>query len=227
MDKAMYFKNMAEELTYLKDLIKQEEVQSKLGFAGSEYISDWLSAVAQTEVYVIYPARFSEENLAVTVFTLKASVVLLQTSAFFPAAMRLGVIRTLEGFRQRTLNPKAQDFIKNNLPELVSRKTSLLDLSDIFEKSKMNKYAFSLIKLVDSYVAESVAIAAYVKHATKRGLPIDYTTVDSNLILDIQREVRLTQASPMLKDAPQVYWSRKGTGSNSLNRALFNFKLLC
>ena len=182
--------NVVHDLTHRKAIIdanrllRQEDVQraitNAVGIKGYKLLENSVKAIASDQGEYLDVAdkafRWMRSRTTLGAMGLNLRVALLQTSGFFQSAWEIGAIPTMKGITEFASNPvESWKFVKEKSVFMTNR-SQLVD-RDIYDFSrrmfkgdnKIQRYAYSLIGIMDQSVSVPTWLGAYKKELEKSG----------------------------------------------------------
>jgi hypothetical protein len=182
--------NVVHDLTHRKAIIdanrllRQEDVQraitNAVGIKGYKLLENSVKAIASDQGEYLDVAdkafRWMRSRTTLGAMGLNLRVALLQTSGFFQSAWEIGAIPTTKGIAEFASNPiESWKFVKEKSVFMANR-GQLID-RDIYDFSrrtfkgdnKIQRYAYSLIGIMDQSVSVPTWLGAYKKELEQSG----------------------------------------------------------
>jgi hypothetical protein len=139
----------------------------------------------------------------------------------------IGAEWATKGAYDIAVSMEARDFVIDNFPEVakaVGDDIAFREFNDsLYEKAV--KVGMTPLQFLDGLMRSSTAIGSYAKLCKQKGIPVDYTNPDPELIAEATKMMRQSQGSSFFKDQPLALTSGFGVANNaSLNKAILKFQ---
>lgn len=229
-DNASYLVSLGGDIKYLQEIAKSNDYAEAVGDVGQGVVVDWLDLMArkgssgEARIPILDRIRI---NVGAATIGAKLSSVLIQPTALMDGAGLIGK-DAFVGFKDIIVSKDMRQFVLNNFPEVKARVAddpSFLEFDKFDPLAKLQKAGYTPLRQLDALTASGVALGAYRKSLSERGLSFDPSKVDKTAVEYAQLVVRRTQASGFFKDTPTIFNRGESlTGNISLNKAILQFQ---
>lgn len=231
LDDVSYLLHMQEDIAILFEVANSPEYKEAAGDLGQKVVLDWLDVMARKggvegsrQIAWMDALR---RNVGVAKLGFKLSSFVIQPTALFDGAARVGGRYVFPAFSEVVTDSSTRHWLKASFPELRNRVAddpSYGELSTIDALRKAQNKGLYMLKALDSVTASAVTLGAYKRALDRRGVAFDRTQLVPEAVQEAQLELQRTQASPLFKDLPLSLTRGSVTGNRSIDKALFQFK---
>jgi hypothetical protein len=229
IDNASYLIETGPIIKELGDIASSPEYGQAVGEIGQERVRSWIDLLARkggTEGKRWRPADVMRKHVGVATLGFKLSSALIQPTALMDGAAILGG-KAFEGAWNVATNKEWRVFLKNNFPELRARGAddpAYLEFGGKELIDKAGRAGFWALRNLDALTASSIVAGAYTQAVEEKGGMVDFENPDQEAIVEAQRILRRTQASPFFKDVPSAISQGELTGNVSLDKMILQFQ---
>lgn len=228
MQDVNYYIHVGPTVKYLQEIATDERYRAAVGSTGQRIVREYLDTMARQGgmggSHILRWVDALRNNIGVGTLGFRLSSMLIQPSSWFDGAGMIGGRWATKGALDIT-DKKWHAFMYDNMTEIRDRLGDDWAFGEADLKSKLAKYGFWPLQMLDKAAAGAIAAGAYEKNLHERGMDVDFSRPDAEALAYAQRIVRRTQASPSYKDQPLAI-SRGALmgGSRTLARALYQFQ---
>ena len=228
----LWLSNLGEAMRDMRELLKDPELQTGLGDVGYLAVKEWLDVIhgaggasGASRVQVIDRLL---KNTGVAVMAIRPHAGLIQLSAFFDAASRIGMGHTMRGLEMLS-EPQWVEFIKTHAPQVYYRGGNYPEINNVLAGGNLswwNRFGMAHIVWGDSMPARSAFLGAYLQYAEKHGIEIAPAAPNADALRHALYITTKTQGSPHLGDMALAISRGKllgGRGHLSLSRMLLQY----
>lgn len=212
MEDVHYFLDMQRDIQMHFEIANSPEYRQASGEVGQAVLLNWLDTMARKggasgrkQIAVI---RILRRNLGNAALGFRLSSMMIQPTALFDAAVRLGP-GVFRSFEQVVTSKPIRVWLRDNFPELRKRGAddpAYLEVSDIKGLARVQRLGFKGLIAMDAITAAAATWEAANQAAAKLGQTIDLASPPSReVVTAAQQELRLTQTSSFFKDMPQAF----------------------
>ncbi len=231
MDDVAYLLNTQRDIKMLSEIVNSPRYRQAAGETGALFASQYMDTMARKggadaykRIQVLDTLR---KNFGVAMLGFKLSSILVQPTAYFDGAARVGGAYVAQGAQRVITSKEWRVFLRDNFPELRDRGAddiAFLELPEGKLMRGMHNAGFSGLKKFDVITAAGVTAGAYQRALDEMGQTLDLSNPNQQAIQQAQLSMRRTQSSAFFKDMTQAQSRGGATGNRSFDRALFQFK---
>ncbi len=229
VDNASYMIELGPMIKELGDVAESEEYGKAVGEIGQERVRSWIDLLARkggTDGKRWHPADVMRKHVGVATLGFKLSSALIQPTALLDGASMIGG-KAFEGAFNVATSREWRVFLKENFPELRSRGAddpAYLEFGGQEIIDKAGRAGFWALRNLDALTASSITAGAYASAVEEKGGVVDLSKPDPDAIVEAQRLLRRTQASPFAKDLPSAISQGGLTGNVSMDKLILQFQ---
>jgi len=231
MDDVAYMLTMGRDVKMYYEIVNSKEMRESLGDLGALAWLQYLDLLARKGgsdgAKRIAAIDILRRNMGAGILGFRLSSALVQLSAFGDAMATMGAEWATRGATSIATSAEWRNFIMDNFPEV--RKAVGDDIAfrefgeDMF--GKVQRAGMMPLQFMDGLMRSSATAGAYQKIAQERGVVVDLTKPDAEIILEATKLMRQSQGSSFFKDQPLSITTDFGLADNkSINKMLLTFQ---
>lgn len=231
MDDVAYMLTMGRDIKMYAEIINSPKMREKLGDVGTLAWLQYLDVMARKGgaegAKRIAILDIIGNNIGAGVLAFRPTSALIQLTSFSDTLGTIGTEWAVKGASNIATSKEWRNFIMDNFPEIkkaVGDDIAFRELGNgIF--ARWNEIGLTPLQALDALMRSTAASGAYEKLAFEKGIPVDFTNPDKDLIQEATKLMRYSQGSSFFKDQPLALTSGWGvTDNKSLNKTFFKFQ---
>jgi hypothetical protein len=231
IDNVAYMLTMGKDIKQYFEIVNSPEMKAKLGDIGSlawlQYL-DLLARKGGTEgakrIAVLDAMR---RNLAMGVLSFRISSAAIQFTSFADTVAVIGADSAMKGAINIATSRDWRNFVMNNFPEVKKALGDDIAFREFGEgmMAKLANEGSKPLAVLDALMRSVAVAGAYEKLAKEKGVEIDLTKPDIDIIQEATKLMRHSQGSSFFKDQPLSLVSNFGlTDNKSVNKLVLTFQ---
>jgi hypothetical protein len=231
IDDVAYMLNTGRDIKQYFEIINSPEMRQKLGDVGSLAWLQYLDLMARKggsegakRIAILDTIR---QNLAGGVLAFRLGSAVIQLTSFADALGTIGTEWAMKGASSIATSKQWRNFVMDNFPEVKKAIGDDLAFREFGEGflQKATRIGLTPLQAMDGLMRSMSVAGAYQKLAKEKGIIIDLTKPNKDLIQEATRLMRQSQGSSFFKDQPLSITSNFGlTDNKSLNKTLLTFQ---
>lgn len=231
IDDVAYMLTMGRDIKQYFEIVNTPEMREKLGDVGTLAWLQWLDLMARKGgtdgAKRIATLDVIRKNIGAGVLSFRLSSALVQFSSFSDTIGTLGIEWATRGATSIATSKEWRNFIMNNFPEIkkaVGDDIAFREFDNTYFE-KFTNIGLKPFQLLDGIMRSVAASSSYQKLALEKGIAIDLSKPDKQLIQEATRLMRQSQGSSFFKDQPLSYTAGYGLFDNkSFNKTILTFQ---
>jgi hypothetical protein len=167
------------------------------------------------------------KNIGAGVLSFRLSSAVIQLSSFADTVGTIGVEYATKGATMISTSKAWRNFIMDNFPEIrkaVGDDIAFREFDNTYLR-KFTKTGLKPLQTLDGIMRSTAAAGSMMKVADAKGIEIDLTKPNKELIQEATRMMRQSQGSSFFKDQPLAITAGYGLFDNrSLNKTILTFQ---
>jgi len=231
MDDVAYMLNAGKNIKMYFEIINSPEMREKLGDVGTLAWLQWLDLMARkggTEgAKRIAALDLLRRNIGAGVLSFRLSSALVQFSSFADTIATIGTEWATKGATNIAISPEWRNFIIDNFPEVrkaIGDDIAFREFGEGF-MGNLTRIGTKPLQVLDGLMRSVAASGSYEKLCAEKGIAVDLSNPNPELIVEATRLMRQSQGSSFFKDQPLGITAGYGlTDNKSVNKLILTFQ---